>query len=118
MSINFDRVSLLDTLLPLFTQVRPTVNYGSPYRTSESPREGKPIIETIDLLGLLLLYLKSSDRQYKLAHIFGLVPSSLSVWIDYALEIMVKIIELNWNSDLRVEWPIATEMTESARLLK
>lgn len=56
--------------------------------------------------------------QYKLAPIFALVPSSLSVWIDYELEVITSIIEFNLNSDLRVEWPSAAEMMKYAQQLK
>lgn len=45
----------------------------------------KPWIETIDLLGFVSWYLKSSARQYSICPIFGLVPTTLSVWIDYGI---------------------------------
>lgn len=75
-------------------------------------------METIDRLGLLLWYFKSSDRHYKLAPVFSLVPTSLSAWINYAVEVRIKIIDLNLNSDVRVQWPAPAELVKSIRLLK
>lgn len=117
-SINFDRRTFFDVLLPLFTCERPQVNNGSPYRKSNSTRGRKSLLQSVDILGLALWYLKSSDRQYKQSIIFGLVPTSISVWIDYGLEVLMRIVKNKRHDALSIKWPSHTEMKESSELLK
>lgn len=90
-SIHYDRNTIFGTLLPLFTIERPNLNYGSPHRTKITKRGRKPIISTIYILGSVLWNLKSSNRQHRLASIFGIVPFSLSVRIAEGLQVMYKI---------------------------
>lgn len=116
-SINLDRDTFFNVLLTLFTDERASVNYGSPYRTKPKTRGRNADISTVDLLGLALWYVKSSDRQFKMGTIFGLVPSNLSVWIDYSLQVLLRLCVKKRHPDLRIEWPSESEMKESAELL-
>ena len=55
---------------------------------------------------------------YKMCPIFGLVPSSISVWLDFGLEVMTKVVLSNCIRDMRIEWTSDEEMNHSANLLK
>lgn len=76
------------------------------------------MMDSLDVLGLTLWYLKSSGRQYQLAPIFGIVQTSLSVWIDFGLEVLLRMIIQKAHPDMRLEWPTEIEMKASAALLK
>ena len=54
---------------------------------------------------------------YKLCPIFGLVPSSVSVWLDFGLEVMQKIVRTYRDNHFRICWPSEHEMRNSASLL-
>lgn len=44
-------------------------------------------------MGLVLLSIKSKCNQYDLFPIFGLIPTSVSVWIDYGMEVLYRVSE-------------------------
>ena len=70
---------IMQNLLPAFEIERSNVNHGSPYRKSKYSTGHRSDIESIDILGLNILYLKSQYVKYKMCPIFGLVPSSISM---------------------------------------
>lgn len=116
-TLNLDRSTALEVLLPLFEQRRPSVNFGSPYRRGIKRRGRNCTVTSIDILGLVLCYLKSSCRQMALSPMFGLVLSSVQVWIDYGMEVLDKVLRDKSNIAARVSWPTEAEMKESSLAL-
>jgi len=117
-TINITKELLLETLLPRFEEARKTLNFGSPYRRSNSTRGRRPQLTSIDLIGLVLYYLKSRDPLYKLCPIFGVVPTTAQVWLDFSLEIMKKVVTKTGAPDFEIRWPTVEEMRASAALLQ
>lgn len=113
-TLNFDRHATLNILLPLFENKRPTVNFGSPYRTGPKVSGRKPSLASVDILGLTLHYLKSSARQIHLCPMFGLVPSSVQVWVDYGMEVLFRVVKKKSRKDFAVKWPTEVEMKDSS----
>lgn len=113
-TLNFDRYATLSILLPLFQAIRPTVNYGSPYRRGPKLSGRKCGLDSVDILGLVLCYLKSSARQMSLCPMFGLVPSSLQIWVDYGMEVLSKVFKDKHNGHFNVEWPDESAMKASS----
>lgn len=116
--LNFDRHCFFDILLPRFESVRSTVNFGSPFRKGPKKRGRNPHVTSLDILGLVLKYVKSTGRQYEMCGMFGFVPSTVSVWIDYGLTVLLKVLRDKSVPEFRVKWPKIEEMDESHRLLK
>jgi len=117
-SINFPKALLLSRLLPSFTARRAEVNFGSPYRKGPKRRGRNEQMETIDLLGIALWYLKSRDPIYKMCTTFGLVPSSMSAWLDYSMEVLFKVVTDSSLTDFEIKWPTPQQMEFSAELLR
>lgn len=105
-------------MLPLFEAERKHVNHGGAYRVCVSNRGQKAQLESVDLLGLALWYLKSRCAAYRLCNIFGVVPSTVSVWLDYALEVLYRVVRKPANLEFAVTWPTESEMLSSAGLLE
>lgn len=112
-SLNFDRHVLLDVLLPLFEAIRPSVNFGSPYWTGPKTNGRLCSVGSVDILELVLTYLKRSGRQLSLCPIFGLEPSSVQVWCDYGLEVLLKVLKDKNNDKFIVKWPDKEGLKES-----
>lgn len=90
--INIGRHCLWTMLMLRFKAVRNNVQFGSPYRRGPKTRGFKPLLEFIDFLGLVLRYLKSIARQNEPYGMFGVVPSTLSAWIDFGLAALFQIL--------------------------
>lgn len=67
--------------------------FGSPHRHEPKTLGIIPLFLTVDLLGFFLQYLKSWGLQPELFSFFGLVQSSLSVWVDLAEEGMFRVVK-------------------------
>lgn len=67
---------------------------------------------------LVLWQLKSSGRQQQLCSIFGLVPTSVCVWVDYVLDVLYRTLRRSDNEDFRCAWPTVEELDESYALLQ
>lgn len=117
LSVNFPRHVILDHLLPLFDEQRQRVNYGSPYRKGPKMRGRPPALESIDILGLVLCYLKSSCNQNQLCRPFGIAQTSVGVWIEYGMQVLHRIVSHTANTQFRVEWPTPQQITESNAVL-
>lgn len=117
-SVNVTKALLVDKLLPLFEAERMNVNFGGPFKVAGSTRGRKPLLQSIDLLGLALWYLKSRCVTYKLIPIFGVVSSTLHVWLDYSLEVLTRVVRSPANRDFEVKWQSEEEMRASATLLQ
>ena len=118
LATNFTRSVLFERILPIFSTVRGQVNFGSPYRTKFKTRGRPPQIETIDILGIALWYLTCRTALYDISLTFGLVPSSVSVWLDCGLEVLYRVVTNAQNVDFQIRWPTKEEMEQSNLLLK
>ena len=49
---------------------------------------------------------------------FGIVPSSVSVWVDYGLTVLLEVFKDKTVREFRVKWPGQEEMDDSYNLLK
>lgn len=78
----FTRCLFIHKLLPLFQEARNECNHGSPYRRSQSKKDRKTFLKSVDLLGLALCYLRTSGKLQQLCTGFGLAPSSNYLWLD------------------------------------
>ena len=117
-SIEFTRSLLLQRLLPHFENERSRVNYGSPYRTGPKIRGRHPQHRSVDLLAMSLWYLKTKGSTYMLCPIFGIVPASLSVWLDYSPEVLLRVVKKPSRADFEIRWPNEGEMRASSMLLQ
>ena len=116
-STNFPKQIIVDRILPKFERVRARFNYGSPYRKGPKTRGRVPQVDSMDLLGPALWYLKSRCTMYSLCPVFGLVPTTVSVWLDYALEVLLRVVNKRKHRDFEIRWPTVDEMKLSAELL-
>ena len=101
-SINFTRIIITTKLLPIIKFRRTSVSNSSPYRNTKYAQGRKHSLSDIDLIGIVLWYLKSQDAMYKLYPIFGLVPSSISVWLEYGMEVMSEVVKDKTQDYLRI----------------
>jgi len=89
---NFTRSVCLGILLLYFEEEQRKCKCGSPYRRGPKKRGIKATLRSVDLLGISLCYLNTKANLYSLCSMLGLVQSSLSVWLDYSLEVMVSVV--------------------------
>ncbi len=54
---------------------------------------------------------------YQLCPVFGVVQATLSVWLDYALEVLLRVVSSKHNTPFEIRWPTCTKMQASASLL-
>lgn len=70
------------------------------------------------MLGLLIWYMKPKRRQYNIFPVVGPALTSISVWVDYVLEVMYRICLANIFLALWVFWLPMDKTKESAALLE
>ena len=104
-SINITKQLLVEKLRHQFGLHRKYVNYGGPYRKTNSKRGQVSTLQSIDLVGRALWYLKSRDPIHKLCPIFGIIPSSIYVWLEYALEVLLKVVTNSSLPEYEIRWP-------------
>lgn len=75
-------------------------------------------METVDLLGLALWSINGRDCLYKLCPVFGIVQSSASVWLDYAMEQLLCAVRKPENYDFELRWSTVGEMQQTSRLIE
>ena len=117
-SLNFTKSLVLQRLLPYFEYERSRLNYGSPYRVAPKTRGRHPQLRSVDLLGLALWYLKTRGTKYNLCPIFGIVPASITVWLDFSLEVLLNVVEKRSRAYFEIRWPTEEEMLASSLLLQ
>lgn len=78
----------------------------------------RPQLYSIDLLGLALWFLKSRCTIDKLSLIFGVVPATCNVWLNYALEVLSRVVNRRAKPDFEIRWPTESEMMAFAGLLE
>ena len=96
-STNFTKSIILDVLLPVSKVKQYETNFGSPFRTEPKTYGKTPILESVDLVGMVLWYLKSKEYMYRMCPIFRVVPATMSVWLNYALHLMHKVVQEKSN---------------------
>ena len=107
----------LSSLLFTFSNCLQFLNFGSPFRIGRSTRGCKATLESFNLLGLALHYLKGKDVMYKICLIFGLIPSSLYVMLDHAPEVLLTPVTKTENKNYELRWPTSLEMNSPYTLL-
>ena len=117
-SLNFTKSLFLERLLLYFELERRKRNFGSPYRCKPKTRGRHPQLESVYLLGLALWYVKTKHSLFHLCPIFGIVPSSVGVWLDYALEVLLHVVKKKRLPAFEIRWPTMDEMKASALLLR
>eukprot|EP00172_Hildenbrandia_rubra_P003983 Plantae.Rhodophyta-Hildenbrandia_rubra.ctg7260.p1 GENE.Plantae.Rhodophyta-Hildenbrandia_rubra.ctg7260~~Plantae.Rhodophyta-Hildenbrandia_rubra.ctg7260.p1 ORF type:complete len:412 (+),score=29.57 Plantae.Rhodophyta-Hildenbrandia_rubra.ctg7260:277-1512(+) len=117
-TLSFPKELIVARILPLFESTRLRVNYGSPYRKGPKIRGRNPNIEPIDLLALVLWFLKSRCAAREMCFLFGIVPSSVSTWLNYSLEALWRLVKDHCSKGFEIRWPSPKEMELSAALLE
>ena len=117
-SLNVTHSLFTNKLMPLFEYERERCNYGSPYRIGPKVRGRKPFLRSCDLLGMALWYLKTKASMYSLCPIFGVVPSSIGVWMDFSLQVLLHVVKRKSRREFEIRWPSVEEMEASSSLLQ
>ena len=117
-SLNFTKELFLDKILPLFDLEQTGYNFGSPYRRGPKMKGRQLQLRSIDLLAISLWYLKTKSTMFCMCPVFGLVPSSLGVWFDYALDVILRVVKRKSRKEFEIRWPNVEEMRASASLLE
>lgn len=114
--INFERYCVLTMLMPRFELMKQNVEFESPYRCGPKNRGCKPLLESIDILEIVLKYLKSTTRQYELSGMYWVVPSTLSEWVNYGLIVLFRALQDKSEPAFWVTWPSVQYMDASCNL--
>lgn len=117
LSFNITRASFYNDLLPAFQLERSTTNFGSPYSAAPKHSGRKSTVTSADLLALSLHYLRTKGPALHLCPFFGLVQTSLSVWLDYSLRVLYQVVSNPIRPAFRIAWPSFEEQKASAELL-
>jgi hypothetical protein len=72
-----------------------------------NPRPGARSLDAAGALGLALHFLNSTMREISLQQIFALVPSTVSRYIHFSLDILLAV--LRQIPDARIRWPADVE---------
>lgn len=105
-------------MLPLFEYESSVMNYGSPFRRLPKRMGRAPQLHSVDLIGLALWYLKGKEFMYRLCPIFGVVPSTISSWLSYSLDVLLDVVRDKTNREFCIEWPSINCIRSSAELLR
>lgn len=62
-------------------------------------------------------YLKSEHPMYWFCSLFSVVPSTVQVWLEFSLEIPLRIVRQRYTTSFEIRWPNHSEMEMSAKLL-
>lgn len=103
-SINIKKSVLLDVILPKFLEKRKLVNEGSPFLDVPKNRKtGKKLQSSfVDILGLSLWFLKGKNPAHRLFTVFGLVHSSIYIWLDFGLDVLYKTVICPYNTEFEI----------------
>ena len=116
-STNLTKSIIINVLLPAFEIEWAKTNYGSPFLNKQKRKGRQPLLSSIDLIGLVLWYLKTKDFIYRMCPIFGLVPSTVSIWLKHALAVLYKVVSSRLF-DCQFKWSSPEEIHSSASLLE
>lgn len=90
----------------------------APYLNAKKNKGRCCQLNSADLLGLVIWLLKTKGTMFSLCPIFGIVPSSMSTWLDFSLEVMSLAVERESRSEFVIRWPTDSEMKSSADCLQ
>ncbi|KAF7375533.1 hypothetical protein MSAN_00441500 [Mycena sanguinolenta] len=76
-----------------------------------NPRPGARSLDAAGALGLALHFLNSTMREISLQQIFALIPSTVSRYIHFSLDILLAV--LRQIPDARIQWPSGIEEFQS-----
>lgn len=79
------------------------------------PRLGARSLNAAGALGLALHYLNSTMREISLQQIFALIPSTTSRYINFAVQILLNVLQKMPEGHIR--WPTAAEMEEYSQII-
>jgi hypothetical protein len=83
---------------------------------SGTSRPGRRSLDATGALGLVLHYLNSTMRELSLQQIFALVPSTVSRYVRFALDILLETLKA--MPDASIQWPRdETEFEECNNLI-
>lgn len=105
-------------VVPAFEHERKKDNFGSPYGTSRLTRGGRALLESFDLDILSVYYMYSRDAVYKMCPIFGIVPSSAHAWLDFSMEVLLRVVKHPKNPWFEIRLPNEEQIQGSAALLE
>lgn len=71
---------------------------------------GKITVDDVDRVGIVLWFINSSVRKYGFRTIFGLVPTSVNVWINVWMKFMFRLFKINHRNDFEVSWKFLSEL--------
>lgn len=71
-------------------------------------------VDDIDLVGLVLQFLKSSARHYGLCPTFGHINTSVNSWLQFSMEVMFKVVKIKDRVEFEVKWPNESKMKASS----
>lgn len=103
--------------MPLLELTRACLNYASPFRKTTVKRDRKPILDSFDLVGMVLWFVKGKDYNYRVCRIFCVVQSILSVWFNYSLKFFYDLVRNTSNPYFYIKGPSIQEIQSSTNLL-
>lgn len=71
-----------------------------------------------DMPGLAVWFRKTKTAMYQLCPIFRLTKSKVSVWIDYSLKVLCRVVKDEKKREFGIRRRTHTEMEKSASLLE
>lgn len=101
-SDNFTIALVIERILPLFSQERENFNFGSPFRNGPKTKGRRALLETLDILGMVLWYLKTKGTMFSLCPIFGITGSTIGVWLYYSSEVLIRVVKR--EKDFEIRW--------------
>jgi hypothetical protein len=82
---------------------------------SGRPRLGGRSLDAAGVLGLILHYVNSTMRMLSLEQIFALIPSTISRYINFSIDILLSA--LRRMPEAKVSWPKGDEFEENNQLI-
>ncbi|KAF8183198.1 hypothetical protein BJ912DRAFT_1061417 [Pholiota molesta] len=104
---------ILDAGFTLLWNTTPLIRPDNPM--SAPPRINSRSLDAAGGLGLILHYLNSTMREVSLMEIFALIPSTVSRYIEFCLDILLNV--LRNMVDAAIEWPKGEQFEEYTDLV-
>lgn len=114
--MNFTKSTILTILLPLFIENRTAVYYGSHFCRAVKTRGWRTQLESIVVIGLVIVFLKTKDPSHRLRPIFGVVPRALQTWLDFGMEVALRIVRRDDCDKLLITSPRVSQIKESTEV--
>lgn len=115
-AINLDRQNVFQLPLPLFTEGRAKVKYGTPYRKGRKNTGRRFSISKIDILGIVIWHLKSTSKQKSYYPIFVQVSTYVNVWLNFRMDLFYNVAGKKDVPVLGSLWPGNDEIKNQVNL--